>query len=481
MANPLIDFEQWVRETPIVGLSAQELIALTQQRCKELHQYTTPPTILLIERDPVHFLSGLIAACTCRCPIFLCNPDWVEAEWQQVFDKVQPDLIWSESANSSQPWLKVQSSIQKQPLKPPSHSSSLIMIPTGGTSGKIRFAMHTWETLLASVEGFQQYCIQHLQIDRIHSFCVLPLYHVSGLMQFMRSFITKGRMVILPWRDLEAGVGRKIDPQDFCLSLVPTQLQRLLNHQQTVLWLSKFKMVLLGGAPAWAELLEQVRAYGICLAPTYGMTETASQVATLPPQAFHKGNSQEGFQQDRCCGKVLPHANITIRSDSGEILEVGQTGKVTIQADSLMLGYYPNLLETALCQPDDLGFFDDQGYLHIVGRNSSKIITGGENVFPAEVEAAILATRLVKEVCVLGVADQTWGQIVVAAYVLQTPAISDQILINSLEGKLSKFKRPKCWVELEDLPRNLQGKVNHQQLRQIIAEKTDKSTTLAKA
>lgn len=479
MANPLMSFEQWVQANSISGLNSEELLALTQQRCKELHGYTTPPTILLIEPDPAHFLSGLMAACACRSPIFLCNPDWVEAEWQQVFDKVQPDLIWSRSANSSQPWLKVQSSLQKQPLRPPSHLSSLIMIPTGGTSGKIRFAMHTWETLSASVQGFQQYCIQHLQSDRIHSFCVLPLYHVSGLMQFVRSFVTQGRMIILPWRQLEAGAGQEIDPQIFCLSLVPTQLQRLLTNPRTGLWLSKFKMVLLGGAPAWAELLQQARANRICLAPTYGMTETASQVATLPPKAFLNGDSHS-FQQN-CAGEVLPHADITIRNSSGERLEVGQLGKVTIQADSLMLGYYPDPFETALYQPDDLGFLDAQGYLHIVGRDSSKIITGGENVFPTEVEAAILATQLVKEVCVLGIPDSTWGQIIVAVYVPQAPVISDEMLIHSLEERLSKFKHPKCWVAIAALPRNPQGKINHQQLREIIAERTGKSTTPARA
>jgi O-succinylbenzoic acid--CoA ligase len=280
-------------------------------------------------------------------------------------------------------------------------------------------------------------------------------------MQFMRSFTTGGRMVILPFKDMIAGARKDIDPSSFFISLVPTQLARLLTHDW-VEYLSKFQAVLLGGSPAWEELLKQARLYNIPLAPTYGMTETASQVVTLKPDAFLAGNNS--------CGQILPHAQVTIRSFSGEILGANQTGIVTIQADSLALGYYlPG--ESLSLQPlsqnlksDDLGFFDDQGYLNVVGRSSNKIITGGENVFPAEVEAAIQATQLVTDVCVTGLPDSHWGQIVTAVYVARSQAVSPTILQKAIEDKLTKYKRPKHWVPLESLPRNLQGKVNYEEI-----------------
>jgi O-succinylbenzoic acid--CoA ligase len=217
----------------------------------------------------------------------------------------------------------------------------------------------------------------------------------------------------------------------------------------------------LGGAPAWAELLEQARHYNIPLALTYGMTETASQVVTLKPEAFRRGNNN--------CGQVLPHAQVSIRSPTGEILEANQIGIITIKADSLALGYYPEpFTNPQYFQPDDLGFFDDQGYLNVVGRNSNKIITGGENVFPAEVEAAILATQLVTDVCVTGIPDSQWGQAVIAIYVSRTQAVSTALLETAIEDKLSKYKRPKYWVSIESLPRNSQGKVNYGQLQEIV-------------
>jgi o-succinylbenzoate---CoA ligase len=454
MATPLTHLLERSQEDWLIGYSTQDLIQKTQERYQEITPQTQ--TILLAERDPILFLSSFIAACSTNCQIFLCNPDWAEAEWQQVFELVQPDLIWGEI-----PYQKKQEKSEKL------HATSLIMIPTGGTSGKVRFAMHTWETLTASVQGFQEY----FEVDRIHSFCVLPLYHVSGLMQFMRSFTSNGKLIVLPWKLLETGAEELMNSQDFFISLVPTQLQKLLNFHplKTHSWLSQFKTILLGGAPAWLRLLEEARSLHLPIAPTYGMTETASQIATLKPKDFLNGKFSSG--------RPLPHAQITIRNSKNEVLSVGEIGKVTIQSNSLMLGYYPKRSNNLLYQPDDLGFFDTQGYLHIIGRDSQKIITGGENVFPSEVEAAILATKMVKDVCVMGIPDQIWGQIVTAIYVPNANLSDEKLAISSsypqgvaLTGKLSKFKHPKRWIAIAHLPRNPQGKINHPHLRDQVRE-----------
>jgi acyl-CoA synthetase (AMP-forming)/AMP-acid ligase II len=554
--QPLTYLKQRAGEDWLIGHDSCKFSQLSEQLFLDLTPQATPPKILLAEQDPVRFLASFIAACAAGCHVFLCNPNWVEQEWQQVVDLVQPDLILGQLANPS---------IPLPPPSPPlplSHSAlstqhpALIMIPTGGSSGQIRFAIHTWDTLMASVRGFHQYFGE----KPINSFCVLPLYHVSGLMQFLRSFTTGGRMVILPFKALAAGEGLHIDPTSFFISLVPTQLAQLissdssqdlgtrnpsalqsweaqnktlpllppkvgrdranfsrevenlspnlsptrreaLNSPPSLLgkgagglglrlvfphdvksqgdrggkksveqwvnsasvWLSNFQTVLLGGAPAWAELLEQARRHRIPLALTYGMTETASQVVTLQPEAFLAGNNS--------CGQVLPHAQVTIRSSTGELLGSNQTGIITIQADSLTLGYYPeffpNSLNLPTFQTDDLGFFDEQGYLTIIGRRSNKIITGGENVFPAEVEAAILATQLVADVCVIGLPDQYWGQVVTAVYVPSSLNVFPASLRAAVEDKLSKFKRPKYWVPVESLPRNPQGKVNYEQLKKV--------------
>ena len=225
-------------------------------------------------------------------------------------------------------------------------------------------------------------------------------------------------------------------------------------------WLSRFHTVLLGGAPAWPQLLEAARRHRIRLAPTYGMTETASQISTLKPDDFLAGNNSSG--------QVLPHAIITIRSPQGEKLGDNQTGIITISAQSLALGYYPELFgDSEQFQLDDLGFLDKTHYLHIVGRSSDKIITGGENVFPAEVESAILATDLVTDVCVIGLPDRHWGQVVTAVYSPRNSQVEPADLQTAIQEKLSKFKQPKYWVAVENLPRNHQGKVRRDRLQEI--------------
>lgn len=205
----------------------------------ELLAYKTPQKILLAEREPVRFLAGFIAACAANCPVFLCNPDWGKQEWEEVFNLVQPNLILGDGNSGG--WNK----IVYVPL--PMHFSQLpisntIMIPTGGSSGKIKFAIHTWDTLMASVKGFTEY----FQLNQVNSFCVLPLYHVSGLMQFMRTFTTGGKLAIFPFKQVEASQIYHIISSEFFISLVPTQLQRLLQNPDLTTWLSQFKTVLLG-------------------------------------------------------------------------------------------------------------------------------------------------------------------------------------------------------------------------------------------
>ncbi len=473
MEQLLIDLKQRVDEDWLIGYDSGEF---TQQavelylHLKQKSHRDTPPKIILAERNPIKFLAGFIAAVAVNCPIFLCNPDWVESEWQQVFELVQPDLILGQEAQAQSKLLNCRGNfneisrvsanwlLKPTPLPITNYqlpiTNSPILIPTGGSSGKIRFAIHTWETLIASVSGFKQY----FDVKQVNSFCVLPLYHVSGLMQFMRSFTTGGRLVILPFKALELGTTSNIDPGEYFISLVPTQLQRLLQHKSN--WLAEFQTVLLGGAPAWTELLSTARKYRIRLAPTYGMTETASQIVTLKPDDFLQGNNS--------CGKVLPHAEVTICSPKGEILDTKNTGNIAIKSNSLFLGYYPqekNINTTF--QPDDLGYFDENGYLHIIGRNSNKIVTGGENVFPSEVEAAIKSTNLVIDVCVIGLPDRHWGQVVTALYIPKHSKVSTDILKTALEHKLCKFKRPKYWFPVESLPRNAQGKVNREKLKKL--------------
>ncbi|HYX17075.1 MAG TPA: 2-succinylbenzoate--CoA ligase [Nostoc sp.] len=467
MERPLNCLNNLAQNDWLIGYNSHQFNQIAQELYLELTQlsaYGIPPKIILAEREPVRFLASFIAACAANCPVFLCNPDWGTQEWQQVFDLVKPDIIWGmvnrEWGTGNRNCKEITIISPSYPHSPlPTPHSPLILIPTGGSSGQIKFAIHTWETLIASVKGFTEY----FQLKQVNSFCVLPLYHVSGLMQFMRSFTTGGKLVILPFKAVETGQVFNIKQSEFLISLVPTQLQRLLQNSELTEWLTQFNTVLLGGAPAWNELLEKARFHRIRLAPTYGMTETASQIATLKPDDFLSGKISSG--------QILPHAKVTIRNQQGEILNLNQIGNITIQAQSLALGYYPITRENqADFQVDDLGFLDEQGHLNIVGRNSDKIITGGENIYPVEIESAIQATQLVADICVIGIPDKHWGQALTAIYIPKKSNTSALKIQTLLKDKLSKFKIPKYWIPQQNLPRNSQGKINRQQLQQIARE-----------
>lgn len=484
MATPLTRLEQRHNEDWLIGFDCQKLAAIAHRTLQNLAQWpaSAPPTLFLSESDPWHFLAYFIAACSSPCTVVLGNPTWTETEWHQAIELTKPDLILSQTVGKQQAADNRQSAAPLHLLSP-AHPLPLILIPTGGSSGTLRFAMHTWDTLTASVSGFQQ----HFQVERVNSLCVLPLYHVSGLMQFMRSFLSGGKLAIVPFKSLQAGDYPALPTEHFFLSLVPTQLQRLLqagaDQEQAAaegwghgrifsapspLSPSPHLTILLGGAPAWAELLESARNHNLPIAPTYGMTETAAQIATLKPAEFLQGRSG--------CGRVLPHAQVTIRAASGQELPPNQVGRVAIAAKSLMLGYFPQVSTKAELLTADLGFLDEAGYLHILGRADGAIISGGENVFPAEVEAAIWQTGLVIDVCVVGLTDPEWGQIVTAVYVPAQTATVEEIKA-AIAPTLCRYKQPKHWVAVAALPRNAQGKINRQQVLALLTAPFPNSPT----
>jgi o-succinylbenzoate---CoA ligase len=366
-------------------------------------QFQHQPHHIIATGNTEQFIIEFLAAVSLEIPVFLTDPRWGEVEQQQF-----TDLITQGTPNPG-----------------------TIMIPTGGTSGQLKLAIHSSATLSAAVQGFQEF----YNVAEINSHCLLPLHHVSGLMQLWRSITTNGHFTT-----------NEAVPEAF-ISLVPTQLQRWLPDRSE--WLRSFKTVIIGGAPAATNLLAAARNAQIPLSPSYGATETAAMVAALPVADFLAGAVG--------CGQPLPHAQLCIQPS---------TGRIEIKSLSLMLGYYPNLREPQkYWLTDDLGEFDELGNLQIIGRESQKIISGGEKIFPEQVEAAILATGLVTDVCVLGVPDPEWGDRVVACYV---GAVDPLVLQIAVADRLAAFKRPKAWFVLAAIPRNSQGKVDRSRLRQQI-------------
>ncbi len=419
----------------LVGIDGRSVIDLADRQVAEF-RHSQPHFISISTSDPIEFIAALMAGSRLGLPIFLGNPRWGITEREEL--------------------ARLTARVDLQQHR------ELMMVPTGGSSGSIKLAMHSWETLSASVWGFQEF----YEVDAVNCVCTLPLYHVSGLMQLCRSLLTDGKLFIIDLHQISAdptAFTDRIEIEDYFISLVPTQLSKLLDLNTS--WLARMQTILVGGAPPSSELLTRARIAKLPLALTYGMTETGSQVTSLKPSEFLAGNNS--------CGVALPHANIKLVAAAdrvGKLQLADRVAAIQIAADSLMLGYFPDLNSSDYFEPDDLGTIDKNGYLTVVGRNSNKIITGGENVFPIEVVDIIMATGLVADVWVIGIPDLYWGQAVTAVYVANSLPVSGDILSLAIAGQISRYKLPKYWIAVDRIPRNSLGKVLDRDLTKIVRD-----------
>ena len=347
------------------------------------------------------------------------------------------------------------------PAKSPSAWGAVVVLGTGGSSGGRRWCVQPLAHLQVAVDGTAQWLqALHLEPAQLELFNPLPLHHVSGLMPLLRARAWGAELRWLPpaWMRepeqlmAEASPGA---PDRAVLSLVPTQLQRLLAVPAGIRWLERFALIWVGGAALPPALAQRCRALGIRLAPCYGSTETAAMVMALPPQQFLAG--AEG------CGAALPHVQLRVEAGSGAL---------QIKAASLALG----ALQQGVLQPLPL----DQGWWssgdraepgaagwQLLGRLDGAIHSGGETVFPEQVEQRLLElARLhglpVDELLLLPEPDPLWGQRLVA---LVKPAAGtgavDAVLWPSLHAlvlNLPPSQRPRRWLPCPELQRSPLGK-----------------------
>ena len=413
----------------------------------ETNEGTERLRIALSVSDPESFCAWFLALGRRDLDLFCFNPKWGEQERSTAETIAKPHWILGDFQNE----VFARSLESDVELASSDTSAGLrLMIPTGGTSGKIRFTMHRWSTLAASAYGFQAF----FNVNHVSSFCVLPLYHVSGFMQLIRSLLTMGKVVFGSLDTFNTGhlSLAEAEGEGRFLSLVTTQLERLLRDEGNFASLLEYRAIFVGGGPVSDELLKKAMDLELPIAPTYGMSETAAQVATMEPDAFLEGKTGQG--------KALPHVRLSIVDDEGNKLGAGEIGRIQILASSIFRGYYgeeERMVDSVVAR--DLGSLDDFGNLTVQGRSDRVIISGGEKVDLSEVERVLQETRLVSDAYAFGVDDSEWGSRLVLAYVPVAESTMDEDLRLALFRKLAAFKIPKAWLRMESLPRNEAGKI----------------------
>ena len=332
---------------------------------------------------------------------------------------------------------------------------------TSGTSGYPKAVRQTYGNHWWSAVGSMLNLGLH-ENDRW--LCTMPLFHISGLSILLRSVIY-GMTVILHKQFNEKLVNEHIRRYEVTImSVVTTMLNRMLAQLGDEDYPVSLRCLLLGGGPAPLSILESCKKKAIPVFQTYGMTETSSQIVTLSPEY--------SLEKLGSAGKVLFPSQLKIIVEGREA-GVREIGEILVKGPNVTSGYVNRPEETSKAFLDgwlktgDIGYLDEDGFLYVVDRRSDLIISGGENIYPAEIEAVLMKHPSIFEAGVAGADDAIWGQVPVAFVVLNDSADEDE-LIGYCRRYLAGYKVPKEIYFVDELPRNSSNKLLRRHLMNLI-------------
>jgi O-succinylbenzoic acid--CoA ligase len=322
------------------------------------------------------------------------------------------------------------------------YGDAAAIIHTAGTTGKPRGAVLTRSALLASAAasaanlGWQ---------DDERWLACMPVARVGGLSILTRSLAARRTVVLTDGLCLDDFPELLKRERITLVSLVPTMLTRILDAHPEWAAPALLRALVVGGAPASPRLLARAAQRRLPIVLTYGMTETCSQVVATPyAQRFAPAGSGSG--------RPLSSASVRVVA-----------GRIEVKGPMLMAGYWPGqpLAPDAWFDTGDLGAFDAQGFLHVQARRADLIVTGGENVYPVEVEQELERCPGIAEAAVFGIPDETWGQTVAAILVADGGAPPDDAaLARWIEARLASHKRPRQLRFVPTLPQTPAGKLD---------------------
>ena len=294
----------------------------------------------------------------------------------------------------------------------------------------------------------------------------LPLHHVGGLSILTRSAYY-GTTVLLHDRFDPERVLHAIDREGVTLiSLVPPLLERLLRARGGRMVPTTLRAALIGGGPCPRELLEEAAELRLRALPTYGLTEAASQVTTLSPREWPAGLDTSG--------RPLAFVKVEIRDERGQTLPRGQEGEIVIGGPTVMAAYFEEREKDAAAwdgrwlKTGDIGMWDPAGRLVVLDRRSDRLVVGGENVSPAEVERALRSHPAVLDIAIVGIPAGSWGHEIAAAVVLRPEAaLTLEELKSHAAEALAGFKLPRRLRVVRELPRGASGKLLREALRDL--------------
>ena len=365
---------------------------------------------------------------------------------------------------------------QFSPTAPDIHRAATddaVQLYTSGTTGRPKGAVLSNLSLLSAYKRYDHHPRPHWNewTNQDISLVAMPCFHVGGTAWGLTGVANGATGVIM--REFDATkVLDFIDEHKISkIFLVPAAIQFIVNQPQVrEVDFSQLKFILYGASPIPLDLLKQAMEVFQCgFVQMYGMTETSGTIVALPPE----DHDPEGNVRMRSAGKALEDVEIAILGEDGTPLNPGEVGEIATRSTMNMKYYWnlPDATKEALTsdgwlRTGDAGYVDKDGYVFIQDRVKDMIISGGENIYPAEVENAIYGHPGIADVGVIGVPHEKWGEAVMACVVLkENTDLSEEDVIAWTREHIAKFKCPKTVSFLSSLPRNPSGKILRKELR----------------
>jgi fatty-acyl-CoA synthase len=346
------------------------------------------------------------------------------------------------------------------------------LVPTGGTTGPakgVRVTSLSWGTMV-------EMATHYWRCEDIEPVCLstAPLSHAAGVVAFSMFALGATNVVMPGFDSLE--VLRNIERFRVThLFLPPTAFYSLLAHQEVENFdYSSLRLFLLAGSPVSPDKLKKgVEVFGPCMCQCYGQTESPMLLTWLDARTIAAAAAGDHPERLRSCGKESSAVRLAVMDEEGRILPPNERGEIVARGALVTPGYYNMPEATAEIRAHgwhhtgDVGYVDEEGYFYIVDRKKDLIITGGFNVYCAEVEADIMALPQVLECAVIGVPDETWGETVKAIIVLREgESLTEQTVIDRCKAKLGGVKSPKSVEFRKEILKTPAGKIDRKALRQ---------------
>jgi len=349
-------------------------------------------------------------------------------------------------------------------------SDTAVLLFTSGTSGKSKAVPLSYDNLSAAFNAGNS-VFNYSENDSWY--LNLPLYHIGGFSILARAILAGSSIILPESNELETLNNNLEIVKPTLVSLVPTQLKRIC--ETGIRPNIELRAALIGGGFSDETILTQAANLGWKIYKVYGSTETSAFVTALTPE--------EIFQKPKPIGKPLKNVEIKIFNEQRNILPSNEVGEIGIKAPSIFSSYLKNETDSDAAfynqfyLTGDFGFFDSDGYLYLENRRTDLIVSGGENIPTIEIEQAISLFPNIDEVCVFGLPDKEWGEIVAVVYSSKDGSRLDSSALKIfLKERLAAFKVPKKYFQLDSLPRSAIGKIKRSELKKLFSGSTSTHT-----